>query len=150
ASGAAPALFGVAVCAVERIKAEELCGASKLFFDAKQLVVLCDSIGAARRSGFYLSGVCGDRQIRDESVFGLTRSMRDDGCESVGLCHLDRIKSFGERADLIHLDQDRIRNAFANAALEVLGVCDKDIVSDELNSFSEFRGHRGPTLPIRL
>src|SRR5689334_13823538 len=38
----------------------------EIFFDAQQLIVLCDAIRPRKRSGFDLSRVRADREIRDE------------------------------------------------------------------------------------
>lgn len=51
---------------------------SKLFFDAKELVVLCDTVRAAHRAGFDLSTVGRDGEIRDGAVLGFTRTVTED------------------------------------------------------------------------
>src|SRR5690242_11496002 len=60
--------------AIERT-AGELGGATKLFFDAKQLIVLCHAVRPARRSSLDLSGARSNRKIGDERVFRLARAV---------------------------------------------------------------------------
>ena len=43
----------------------------------------------------------------------------------------------GERADLVHLDQDRVGDAGVDAPLEPLGVGDEQVVADELHPRTE-------------
>ena len=45
----------------------------------------------------------------------------------------DRFDRFGERADLVHLDEDAVGDAFVDAALQPLGVGDEQVVAHELH-----------------
>ena len=57
----------------------------------------------------------GHRQVGDEGVFGFAGAVRHDvGVVGVG-GHLHRLQRFGQRADLVHLDQNRIGDAFFDA-----------------------------------
>jgi hypothetical protein len=56
--------------------------------------------------------------------------MAQHGGVAVGLGQFDRIESLGERADLIHLNQDRIGGAGIDSFLEKLCVRDEQIVAD--------------------
>ena len=51
---------------VQPLDAEEFSGLAELFFDAEQLVVLRDAVGAAGRAGFDLAGAGGDCDVGDE------------------------------------------------------------------------------------
>ena len=53
-------------------------GAAQVFFDAQQLIVFGDPIGARKRAGLDLAGVGGDGQVGDERIFGFAGAMRDD------------------------------------------------------------------------
>jgi hypothetical protein len=55
----------------EDLSAEELRGWTESLFNAEQLVVFRDAIGAARRARLNLAGIGGDREIGDKRVFRL-------------------------------------------------------------------------------
>jgi hypothetical protein len=44
--------------------------------------------------------------------------MADHGCGAILFGKFDGIKGFGERADLVHLNQDRISNALSDPSAE--------------------------------
>ena len=50
---------------------------AQFLFDTKKLVIFGDPVGSAERSGFDLSRIRGDRNIRDGGIFRLTGSMRN-------------------------------------------------------------------------
>src|SRR3954451_5871354 len=84
---------------------EQRCVA-QLLFDAQELVVLGDAVAARGGAGLDLADIGGDGEIGDGRVFGLATAVRDDGAVAGALGHLDRLERFGERADLVDLDQD--------------------------------------------
>jgi len=47
----------------------------EFLFDAQQLIVLGDAVGAAGRTGLNLAGVGGHHQVRNEGIFGLAGAM---------------------------------------------------------------------------
>ena len=61
---------------------------------------------------------------------------------------INRRQCFGKRADLIHLDQNRIGHVFGNSSAEKIDVRDKDIVAYQLNPFAEFCSEFFPAGPI--
>ena len=78
---------------------------------------LHDAIGAARRAGLDLARAGADRQVGDRRVFGLARAVRDDRRVAGVARHRDGVERFGDRADLIQLDQQRVADAFVDALL---------------------------------
>src|SRR4051812_45080087 len=74
--------------------------------------------------------------------------MRDD--RQIPRCarHLDRLERFAQRADLIDLDENRIRDAVLDAAREALRVRDEQVVADELTTIAEARRELRPTIPV--
>jgi len=54
-------------------------GGAEFLFDAKELIVFGDAVGAAGGAGFDLAGGGGDGEIGDEGVLGFAGTMRDDG-----------------------------------------------------------------------
>ena len=128
--------------------AGEAGGAAEGFFDAQELVVFGDAVGAGGGAGFDLAGAHGDYEIGEEGVFGFAAAMGDDG-GVVGLAsHFDGFDGFGDGADLIELDQDGVADAFGDAAGENFRVGDENIVADELDFFAEVAGEEFPAVPI--
>ena len=62
----------------------------------------------------------------------------------------NRLKRFGQRANLIDLDQNAVRRFLFDAALQPHRIGDKQIIPDQLYIRAYFRGQRGPTSPIFL
>src|SRR5712664_350922 len=91
-------------------------GGAQFFFDAEELVVLGDAVGAAGRTGLDLAGGGGHGEIGDESVFGFAGAVRDDGVVAGLAGHFDRIDRFSYRADLIELDENGVGNSLFDAA----------------------------------
>src|SRR5690625_5306619 len=67
---------------------------AECFFNAKQLVVFSDTVRAAEASGFDLTGVQCDGEIRDGGVFGFTRAVRDHRGILVAVRELDGFDGF--------------------------------------------------------
>ena len=61
---------------------------------------------------------------------------------------LNRRQGFRERADLIHFNQDGIRNSFGNSFAEKLYIGHEEIVADELDFIAESVGQSFPSRPI--
>ena len=82
--------------------------AAQLLLNAQQLVVLCNTLGTAGSTGLDLAGVQRHGQIGNGGVLGLTGAVRADGGVTGLVSHLDGFQSFGNRADLVQFDQDRV------------------------------------------
>ena len=76
--------------------------------------------------------------------------MRDNGGVTRVLRHTYRIDGFGNRADLIELNQNGVTGFLFNTALQPFGVGNKEVVADNLNFTAEFFGQTGIALPIIL
>ena len=63
---------------------------------------------------------------------------------------LDRLEGLGEGADLVDLHQDAVADAGLDAAGELLGVGDEEVVADELHAAAEALGEELPALPVVL
>ncbi len=61
---------------------------------------------------------------------------------------INRCQRFGKRADLIYLDQNRIRHVLGNSLPQKFDIRDKEIVTDQLNLFTKPGGQLFPALPI--
>ena len=113
--------------------AVEAGGRAEFLFDAEELVVFGDAVGAGGGAGLDLSGSGGDSEIGDEGVFGFAGAVGDHGIVAGLAGELDGLDRFGDRANLIELDEDGVGDAFVDAAGEALGVGDEDVVAHELN-----------------
>ena len=63
---------------------------------------------------------------------------------------IDGFQCFGERADLVDLDEDGVGGAGLDAAAQADGVGDKQIVSDQLHFRTQALGEQFPAVPIIL
>ena len=115
---------------VENFFASELGDVAQFVFDTQQLVVLADAVGAAQGAGFDLSGVGGYGEIGDGGVFGFAATMGDYGGVTGAFGHLDSVEGFGEGADLVDLNQDRVGDFLIDAFFENFGVGDEEVVAN--------------------
>ena len=76
--------------------------------------------------------------------------MRDHRQIPGGARHVDRFERFAERADLVHLDEYRVRDTTLDATREPLGVRDEEIVSHELTPVTDGCRELGPAFPVIL
>ena len=118
--------------------------------NSQKLVVLAYAIGSRHRAGLDLPGICRNREIGNKRVFAFTRPMRDDDAVRRLSRHIDGIQGFGERTDLIHLNEDCIRDAHSHAAREAFRVGDKKIVADELYLPAQLSCEHLPAIPVVL
>ena len=58
-----------------------------------------------------------DGEVGDRGVFGFARAVRDDRRVAGVARHRDRVERFGDRADLVQLDEQRVGDAVGDAAL---------------------------------
>src|SRR5260221_797935 len=97
--------------AVHGVPAERL-------LDAQQLIIFGHPISAAKRTGLDLAGIGGHGDVGDGGILGFAGAMADHGGVGVFLGQFDRVERFGERADLVHFYQNRIRHALVDAFSE--------------------------------
>ena len=62
--------------------------------------------------------------------------------------HLDRFQRFGNRSDLVQLNQNGIAAAKGNPFCQTFGVGDKQIVSHQLYPVSQLPGQHLPAFPV--
>src|SRR6185437_5999920 len=133
---------------VERIEPRIACGCAQHFFDADELIVLGDTVAAARRPRLDLASVDGNNDIRDSGVLGFAGSMRYDGGVAGALGHFNGIQRFGEGADLVHLDEDGVPYPAFDSLSESLGVGDEEVIPHELNAVAQALGEELPAVPV--
>ena len=64
--------------------------------------------------------------------------------------HVDGLKRLGQGANLVELNQNRIRHTTVDALLQNLSVGDKQIVANQLHLTTNTIRQRLPAVPIRL
>ena len=62
----------------------------------------------------------------------------------------DRVERLGERADLVHLHEDRVGRALADPARQPLHVRHEQVVADDLRPSAERLDEPAPSLPVVL
>ncbi len=65
-----------------------------------------------------LAGAHRHGKIRDECIFGLARTVRHHAGVTGAPRHFNGLDGLGNRANLIQLDENRIRHALGDAALQ--------------------------------
>jgi hypothetical protein len=85
---------------------------------------------ATARSAIVASSVSPERWLRDRAV-------------AVAHREVDRLEGLAERADLVHLDEDRVGALLLEALLQELLVGDEEVVADELDLVAELGGELG-------
>src|SRR5262249_46490438 len=100
---------------IHRLNSKETSGASQLFLDAQQLVVLGDAISARRRARLNLAGAGADRKVGDKGVFGFAGAMADDRRVAAPTGQLNSLEGFCYRSDLVDLDQNAVGASCLNS-----------------------------------
>jgi len=121
---------------------------AEFLFDAEELVVFGNAVGAAKGAGLDLAGIRRDGDVSDGDIFGLAGAVADDGCIFVFLGEFDGVEGFGEGADLVDLDEDRVCHALVDAFLEEFHIGDEEVVADQLGGRAERVGEFFPADPI--
>src|SRR5439155_39870 len=112
---------------------------AELLLDPEQLVVLGDALAAGWSARLDLPGIRRHREVGDRRVFGLSRAVRDDARIAVLARETDRLERLRERADLVHLHEDRVGDVLVDAALQPLPIRHEHVVADELHAVPEPR-----------
>jgi len=79
-----------------------------LFFDAEELVVFGDAVGAGSAAGFDLAGVGAYGEVGDEGVFGFSGAVADDAGVAVATGQLDGVERFRDGADLVDFNEEEL------------------------------------------
>ena len=69
---------------------------AELLLDTNQLVVFRHTVGAAHGAGLDLAGVCGDGDVGDGGVLGLSGAVGGHCGIAVAVGHLDGVECLGE------------------------------------------------------
>src|SRR5690606_24469202 len=134
----------------ESIAAGVAGGAAQRFLDTQQLVVLGDAIAAAQRAGLDLGGGGRHRDVGDGHILGLAGTVRHHRGITRRVGHRDRFQRFGQRTDLVDLDQDRVAHAAFDAVAEDARVGHEQVVADQLDPVAQALGQQLPAVPVAL
>ena len=69
---------------------------------------------------------------------------------AIALGQRDSVEGLGQRADLIHLDQEGVGHIGIDTTLQALGVGDKEIIADKLHAITDRLGDVGVAGPVIL
>src|ERR1700732_1644698 len=111
----------------------EASGGAEFLFNAQQLIVLGDAVGAAGGAGFDLASGGGDGEIGDEGILGFAGAVGNDGVVAGFAGQFDGVDGFGDAANLVQLDENGVGDAFLDTAGEARRVGDEEVVADELD-----------------
>src|SRR5450830_47546 len=125
-------------------------GVVQLLLDAEQLVVLVDPLAARRGARLDLTAVDRHGQVRDRRVLGLTRTVRDHRGVAVALRERHGVEGLGQRADLVQLDEQRVRRLEFDALGQADRVGDEQVVTDDLHLVADLGDQKGPGAPLVL
>lgn len=120
------------------------------FFDTNQLVVFSNAVRTAHRTSFDLACSGTNSQVGNGSVFSFARTVRDNSGVASVFRHLDSSQSFGQRTDLVELDQDGVSDAFFDAFFQDLGVGYEQVVTNQLDFVAQYFGLVSETFPVRF
>ena len=81
---------------------------SQLLLYAQELVILCQTVGTAHRTGLDLPGIGSHGDIGNCGILRLTGAVGSHRRITRTLCHANSIKRLGQRPDLVHLNQNGI------------------------------------------
>src|SRR5438105_8953110 len=118
--------------------------------DPEGLVVLGDSIAPCRSASLDLAGAERDREVGEGRILRLSGAMRHDDGVATSLRELHRLDRLRQRADLVHLHENRVHHAPLDASLQPLRVRHEDVVADELHAVAELLRQGCPCFPVVL
>src|SRR5579872_4897351 len=138
------------LCLREGVPARVHGPCAELLLDPQQMVVLRDAIRPCGGARLDLPRAERHGQIGDRRVLGLAGAVRHHGGVAVRLRQPHGVDRLGEGADLVHLHEDRVRDAFVYAALEPVRVRHEHVVADELHAPAQQGRLGAPRLPVVL
>src|SRR6266540_3289045 len=123
---------------------------SKLLLDTQQTVVFRRPLSPCRSARLDLARSRRDREVSDRRVLRLAAAVRDDARPARLARLIDRIERLRQRADLVKLDQHRVRRLLLDPPLDPLDVRDEDVVPYKLRLIADTLGQQPPACPVLL
>lgn len=130
---------------------ETIRSVAEFFFNADELVVLASAFTTARSTSLDLTTTETNDEVSDVDVFSFTRAVRDHDGPATSLAGLGGFNSFGDGADLVDLQQERVAALLFESDGDTVDVGDGKIITDDLCSLTfELAGERGPGFEVVL
>lgn len=114
---------------------------AELLLDSQNLVVLGQSVRAARGTTLDLTGAEAANEIADEVILGLATSVRNHDTPASSLRHVASLNRLGNGADLVDLEKESVAKFLVDTRLHSLGVRHEEIIADNLDLVAELGGH---------
>src|ERR1035437_6528839 len=112
-------------------------------FNFQQSVVLGDAFASAHGTGLDLPTAHGYDEVRDESILGFTRAVRNNETPTRFAAQMDGVNGFADRANLVEFNQGRIAGSLSDTARDELGIRDQQIVTNNLDTLAHALRHGG-------
>src|SRR5579872_222468 len=106
---------------------------AKLPLDAEELVKLRHPFAAARRARLNMARARCDREVGNEGIFRLARTVRNKASVPIGACQLDRVQRLGNRPDLVELDENRVCDSAVDTFLQDCRVGAENVIPHKLD-----------------
>src|SRR4029453_12621909 len=134
----------------ERAAAGVACGVVEFFFDAQELIVLGDALGAGRGTGLDLARVGGNGDVSNGGVLGFAGAVRGDGGVTGTLGQGNGVQGLGQGTDLVDLDQQGVGRGRLDALLQADRVGDEEVIANQLDLVTDSVGEGLPAFPVVL
>merc|ERR1711920_748045 len=128
----------------------EVCFVSKLFLNAKQLVVLGKALATTRCTRLDLACLETNNKVSNEGILCLTRTVGHHHAPAVLHRHHSGIDGLSDGPYLIHLQKESIASLDFQGLSDSLSVCDKEVIANNLDLVADGSLHLGVTFPIVL
>ena len=109
----------------KRQRTTEYSLATKVMFNAQQLVVFCSTFSTTRCTSFDLTGTKCHCQIGNGGIFSFTRTVREDTTIATFASHVDGIDRLSQSSNLVWLNQYRIGDTKFDTTLKSGYIGDK-------------------------
>lgn len=123
---------------------------TQLLLDSQELVVLSQSLGSVWSTGLDLTRSQTNRQVSNEGVFGLTRSVGNHHTPVGGVGVLSSLDGLGQRTNLVNLQQQGVGGLLLNGGLDSQWVGHEQVITDNLDLVLDLREELGPGFPVIL
>ncbi len=131
-------------------ESREARGAPQLVLDSQKTVELRRTFPTAPRSGLQMSAPDSHGQIRDESVFGFARSVRNVAPVPVCVGQAHASECFSHRPNLIRLNQNAVGDCLIDAFLNEARIGAEDIITHQFDAVADATSQFGPPIPVIL
>lgn len=121
---------------------------AQLFFDAEQLVQLCQALGSARRARLDLASTQTDNEVSNGGILSLARTVGDHDAPASGLGVESSLDTLSNAADLVDLEQKGVASFLLNSSGNALGVGDSQVITNELEVGGVLK--MAPVVPVIL